>query len=74
MSVLKVIGIIVIVVGIAMLATGAFHYKAKKKILDTDAVDINKTETKIVTWPRITGVVVIVGGVALLLLGGKKAP
>jgi uncharacterized membrane protein YidH (DUF202 family) len=73
MSVLKAIGIILIVIGIAMLATGAFHYKAKKKILDTDVVDISKTETKIVTWPRIAGAVVIIGGVALLLLGGKKA-
>jgi uncharacterized membrane protein YidH (DUF202 family) len=73
MSVLKAIGIILIVIGSAMFATGAFHYKAKKKILDTDVVDISKTETKIVTWPRIAGAVVIIAGVALLLLGGKKA-
>jgi uncharacterized membrane protein YidH (DUF202 family) len=73
MSMLKVIGIILIVGGIAMLATGAFHYKEKKKILDTDVIDINKTETKVVTWPRIAGVVVIIGGIALLLVGGKKA-
>jgi uncharacterized membrane protein YidH (DUF202 family) len=73
MSMLKIIGIILIVGGIAMLATGAFHYKEKKKILDTDIIDINKTETKVVSWPRIAGVVVIIGGVALLLLGGKKA-
>ena len=68
MSALKIIGIILIVVGVAMLATGGFHFKEKKKILDTDVVDINRTETRIVTWPRIVGVAVIVGGVALLLL------
>ena len=68
MSALKIIGIILIVVGVAMLATGGFHFKEKKKILDTDVVDINRTETRIVTWPRIAGVAVIVGGVALLLL------
>ena len=73
MRILKVIGIILIVGGIAMLATGAFHYKERKKILDTDVIDINGTETKVVTWPRIAGIVVIIGGVALLLLSGKKA-
>ena len=72
MSILKVIGIVLIVAGIAMLATGSFHYKEKKKILDTDVIDINRTETKVVTWPRVAGIAVIVGGVALLLLGGKK--
>lgn len=68
MSALKIIGIVLIVIGIAMLATGSFHYKEKKKILDTDVVDINRTETKIVTWPRIAGAVVIVGGIVLILL------
>jgi drug/metabolite transporter (DMT)-like permease len=65
---LKIIGIILIVIGIAMLAKVVFHFKEKKKVLDTDVIDINRTETKTVSWPRIAGVVVIVGGVALLLL------
>lgn len=69
---LKIIGIVLIVIGIAMLATGSFHYKEKKKVLDTDVVEINKTETQIVTWPRIAGAVVIVGGIVLLLLERKK--
>jgi len=72
MNVLKIIGIVLIVIGIAMLVTGSFHYKERKKVLDTDVIDINKTETKTVAWPRIAGVVVIVGGVVVLLLGAKK--
>lgn len=72
MRVLKIAGIVLIVVGIAMLATGGLHFKEKKKILDTDIVDINKTETKVVTWPRIAGAVVIIGGAVLLVLGGKS--
>lgn len=68
MNPLKIIGIVLIVVGVAMLATGGFHFKENKKIVDTDVVDINRTETRIITWPRIAGIVVIVGGFALLLL------
>jgi len=72
MSFFKIIGIILIIAGIAMLATGSFHFKEKKKVLDTNVVDISTKETKIVTWPRIAGVVVALGGVVLLLLGEKS--
>lgn len=72
MKLFRIIGIILIVIGIAMLATGAFHFKEKKKVLDTDVIDINRTETKVVTWPRIAGVVVISGGIVLLILGEKN--
>ena len=72
MSIFKIIGIILIIAGIAMLATGSFHFKEKKKVLDTNVVDISTKETKIVTWPRIAGVVVALGGVVLLLLGEKS--
>jgi uncharacterized membrane protein YidH (DUF202 family) len=73
MKLFKIIGIILIVVGIAMLATGSFHFKEKKKVLDTDVIDISRTETKVVTWPRIAGVVVIVGGIVLLIMGERKS-
>lgn len=68
----KIIGIVLIVAGIAMLATGSFHFKEKEKVLDTDVVDISTKETKIVTWPRIAGVVVALGGIILLLLAEKS--
>jgi len=68
----RIIGIILVVVGIAMLATGGFHFKEKKKVLDTDIVDINITETKVVTWPRIAGVVVMAGGLVLLIIGERN--
>jgi drug/metabolite transporter (DMT)-like permease len=71
MRVFKIIGIILVIAGIAMLATGSFHFKERKKVLDTDVVDISRTETKVVSWPRIAGVVVIVGGIALLLLNKR---
>lgn len=69
---MKIIGIILIIVGIAMAVTGSFSFQYKKKIIDTDFIDISKRETKTVVWPRITGAVIIVGGVAMLLLSGKR--
>jgi hypothetical protein len=47
MNALKIVGIILIVIGIAVLATGSFHFKKKEKILDSDAIDINGTKQKL---------------------------
>ena len=76
MSIFRIIGIVLLVIGIAMIATGSFHFKEKKKIIDTNAVDISTKEDKVVTWPRIAGVVVAVGGIVLIVIGekGKASP
>ena len=69
MSIFRIIGIVLLVLGIAMIATGSFQFREKKKILDTNTVDISTTENKIVTWPRIAGVAVAVGGIVLIVIG-----
>jgi uncharacterized membrane protein YidH (DUF202 family) len=68
----KIIGIILILVGIAMAVTGGFSFEQKKKVLNTDAIDISTKETKTVSWPPIVGSIVVLGGIAVLLLGGNK--
>lgn len=69
---MKILGIVLILLGIAMIATGGFNFKAKEKILDTDKIDISKTETKTVTWPWFAGGIALVGGVVILLAGNRK--
>jgi uncharacterized membrane protein YidH (DUF202 family) len=72
MKIARIIGIVLIIVGIAMVATGEFNFKSKEKILDTREVEINRTETKIITWPRFTGAIIGVAGIIILLLADKK--
>jgi len=72
MKIARIIGIVLIIVGIAMVATGEFNFKSKEKILDTGEVEINRKETKNVTWPRFTGAIIVVGGIIILLLADKK--
>jgi uncharacterized membrane protein YidH (DUF202 family) len=72
MKLYKIIGIILILVGIAMAVTGGFSFKQKKKILNTDTVDISTKQTKTVSWSPIVGSIVVLGGIAVLLLGGNK--
>lgn len=69
---MRIIGIILIVIGIAMTVSGSFSFQHKKKILDTNTIDISKNETKTVAWPRVAGIIVIVGGVAMVVLSGRR--
>ena len=62
MKIFRVLGILFIVLGIAMLVTGGFDLKRKKKVLDTDVVDVNTKETKRFSWHPFVSGAVVVGG------------
>ena len=55
-----------------MMATGGFSFKKKKKLIDSNTVDISIKETKTVTWPWFAGGIAIVGGIVVLLLVNSK--
>lgn len=71
MRAVRILGIILVLFGLAMIVTGGFSFQQKKKVLDTDAVDITTKETKSVNWPPFVGGFVMAGGLVLLLMGGK---
>ena len=72
MKALRVIGFVLIIIGIIMMVTGGISFRQKKKLIDTNAVDISTKETKTISWPRVTGAIVLVGGVVILLMTGNK--
>lgn len=68
---MKVIGIVLILAGIAMLLFKGFSYTQQKKVVDLGPVEINKTEKKRVNWPLYAGVLVTVAGVAITVSAKK---
>ncbi|MGO4291672.1 hypothetical protein [Chitinophaga sp. RAB17] len=69
---MKVLGIILIVAGIAMIVFRGFSVQTQKKVVDIGPVEINKKENKWIGWPTYAGGLVAVAGVVLLLAGKKK--
>jgi hypothetical protein len=69
---LKITGVALILLGIAMFAIGGFSYKQKQKVLDTNVIDITTKETKTVSWPPIVGSIVVLGGIVILLISGNR--
>ena len=69
---MRVIGIILIIVGVLMLVFNGFDVKKKENVADIGPIEINKTETERVDWPLYAGGIVAVVGVVLVVAGRKK--
>ena len=69
---MKVLGIILIVGGIAMLIFRGISIKTEKKVLDVGPIEVNKKENKWLTWPTYAGAIAIVAGIIVLGVGSKK--
>lgn len=69
---MKIFGVVLIVVGIAMMIFTGFNFTEKEKVVDLGPLEINKENEKHVGWPTYAGGIVAVAGVALLITGLKK--
>lgn len=68
----KVIGFIVIVLGILMVAYTGFNYITTEKVVDIGPVQISKEKNHPVQWSPIIGGVLIAGGIVLLVSSKKN--
>lgn len=69
---MKVVGILLIIVGLVMLIFRGFNLQTEKKVLDVGPLEIKKEENKWFGWPVYTGAIAIVAGIVLVVVGSKK--
>lgn len=70
---MKVVGIILIIIGIAMIVLKGINFQTEKQVADIGPVEINKTENHHVGWPTYVGGVVTIVGIVLVVAGAKAA-
>ena len=68
---MKTIGLILIVVGIAMIIIRGFNVQTEKKVVDLGPLQVNKTENNWIGWPTYAGAVIAVIGVVLVIADKK---
>ena len=68
----KVLGLILIALGLLGLAWGGFTYTTKEKVVDLGPIHATRDETHNVPLPPIAGAVAVIGGI-VLLVSSKKA-
>ena len=69
---MKIVGVLLIVLGVAALIYGGFSFTDQKRAVDLGPVKINKTERHSVPIPPLLGIVAIIGGGALVYFGAKE--
>jgi len=67
----KMVGIVLIVIGVIGLAWGGFTYKTKDKIIDLGPIEATREKTHSVPLPPIAGAIALIGGVVLVASGKK---
>lgn len=68
----RTLGIILIVVGIAMLIWTGFSYTKKEKIVDAGPIQISADKEKSVNWPPYVGGIILIAGVIVFVASKKK--
>ncbi len=64
-------GIILIVLGIAMIIIRGVSVPVEKNVVDLGPVKIDKKENKWIGWPTYAGAIVAVAGIALVFSNKK---
>jgi drug/metabolite transporter (DMT)-like permease len=65
----KILGIVLIVVGIVGLAWGGFNYTTREKVVDIGPIHASRDKNHTVPLSPIAGAIALVGGIALVAVG-----
>jgi hypothetical protein len=69
---MKTFGIVLIVIGIAMIVFRGFSVQTEKKVVDLGPLEVNKKENKWIGWPTYAGGIAIIAGLVMVISDRKR--
>lgn len=69
---MKLLGIILIVLGLILTIYTTFSYFSEDKILDLGRVEISKEKKHHISWSPVLGIILLVGGAMIVWRSDKK--
>jgi hypothetical protein len=72
MKPMALVGVILIVLGVGALAYQGINYTSRETVVDLGPIQATAEREKTLPIPPIVGIAAIVGGVALLVVGGRS--
>jgi hypothetical protein len=70
---MRIVGIVLIVIGVISLAIGGISYTTREKVIDLGPLQATAERHKTIPLPPLLGGLALVGGVVLLIAGSKKS-
>jgi uncharacterized membrane protein len=74
MKPMAMLGILMIIAGALALAYQGFTYTHQEKVVDVGPIHATAEKHDRVSIPPILGGLILAGGIAVLIFGGKKSP
>jgi uncharacterized membrane protein HdeD (DUF308 family) len=69
----SLVGVVLIILGIVALAYQGITYTTREKVVDLGPLKITADKERSIPLPPILGVLALVGGVVLVVAGGRKS-
>lgn len=69
---MKTIGVVLVILGVLALVYGGVTYNKDRTVLEVGSLSVTATEKKSIPVPAVAGVAVLIGGIALLVLGKRR--
>lgn len=73
MKPVMLVGIALIILGVLALVYQGITYTTREKVIDVGPLQASVDKKKSIPLPPIVGVVALVGGVVLVIVGGRKS-
>lgn len=73
MKLTAIVGVLLIVLGLAALAYQGITYTTRETVVDIGPVHATADRQKTIPLPPVLGIVALVGGVVLVVAGARKA-
>lgn len=72
MKPLSLVGILLIVAGVAALVVGRVSYTTKEKVLDIGPIEATAEKTETIRIPDVAGIIAALAGVVLVVAGTRR--
>lgn len=69
---MKIVGVILIVLGVIALAYGGISYTSREKVLDLGPLEATAETRETIPLPPVLGALALVGGIVLMIAGSKR--
>ena len=69
---MRTLGIIIAVVGIAMIVYTGFNFVTSERLVDIGPIKINQEKNHPVQWSPVIGIVLLIGGLVIIVRDKKK--
>ena len=68
---MKILGILLVALGLVGLLYGGFHWTEREKVVDLGSVEVTHNERKGVPVSPIAGAVMLAAGIVLIVMDGR---